>query len=195
MVAYTIRQGRDLNIVCTQPSMGVTDPNVYLAPVSADVIRKRYEGWDPRLTAVLSKLNEGEDGKSALEWKLCDLAEMEGWVAPGGRAVLMGDACHPMLPSAGQGACMAVEDGMAISVLLDRINSGNVAEARAKIPAVLKTFQALRKERCATVADSARQNAKRWHADEGEVKGGATSNWVWDYDVEAEAASCEILGV
>ena len=186
VVAYTIRQGRDLNIVCTQPSMSVSEPSVYVTPISTDVIRKRYEGWDPRLAAVFAQL---DDESAALEWKLCDLPEMEGWVAPGGRAVLVGDACHPMLPSAGQGACMAVEDGMGIAELLARIQSesDDVETARERIPAALHAFQGLRKKRCALVADSARQNAKRWHVKDAKPAAGATSDWIWNYDVEAEA--------
>lgn len=191
VVAYTIRQGRDLNIVCTQPSMAVSDPNVYVTPISTAVIRTRYEGWDPRLEAVLAQL---DDASAALEWKLCDLPEMEGWVAPGGRAVLVGDACHPMLPSAGQGACMAIEDGMGIAELLARVQSesDDVAAARRRIPAALHAFQGLRKKRCALVADSARQNAKRWHAKDEKPAAGAISDWVWDYDVEAEAKKCHV---
>jgi salicylate hydroxylase len=198
VVAYTIRQGRDLNIVCTQPFIAVASPTTYLAPAHPSTIQARYAGWDPRLTHMLSRIADN----SALEWKLCDLPPLATWVFPGGKVVLMGDACHAMLPSAGQGACMAIEDGCAIAELLGRIGPrprleddgpGAVQAMKDRIPGVLRTFEALRKDRCAMVAQAARDNAKRWHANEGEVKARAPSNWIWDYDVEREARRCDIL--
>jgi hypothetical protein len=44
------------------------------------------------------------------------------------------------------------------------------------IPGVLKTPEALRKDWCAMVAEGARENAKRWHADAGEVKESLSSS-------------------
>ncbi|KAJ7624676.1 hypothetical protein FB45DRAFT_924030 [Roridomyces roridus] len=53
---------------------------------------------------------------------------------------LLGDAAHATLPHIGQGAGMAVEDGGALGCLLP-------AETRKDIPARLKAYEELRKER------------------------------------------------
>ena len=44
-----------------------------------------------------------------------------------GRVALLGDAAHPMLPSLGQGACQAIEDGEALAAALTRGDRSRVA--------------------------------------------------------------------
>jgi salicylate hydroxylase len=139
-----------------------------------------YKHWDPKLVAILKNLPK----ENVLEWKLCDLEPMESWIFPGGKIVLLGDASHAMLPSAGQGAGMGIEDGAAIAELLAR------ASDRAQIPAVLKTFESLRLPRCTYIVDSGRQNAKKWHAKD--AKGGTVPDETWDYDVKGAAKSLQL---
>lgn len=62
-----------------------------------------------------------------------------------GRAVLVGDAGHLMLPTHGQGAAMAIEDAMALEVLFEGVTSEGEVASR------LKTFQALRHPRVSAV--------------------------------------------
>jgi salicylate hydroxylase len=44
------------------------------------------------------------------KWGLRDREPLENWTR--GRVTMLGDAAHPMTPYLGQGACMAIEDGM-----------------------------------------------------------------------------------
>jgi 3-hydroxybenzoate 6-monooxygenase len=48
---------------------------------------------------------------------LCDRDPVERWID--GRVALLGDAAHPMLQYAAQGACMALEDAVCLSHILD----------------------------------------------------------------------------
>jgi salicylate hydroxylase len=59
-------------------------------------------------------LDLGEDWRS---WVLCDRDPIDNWTD--GRVTLLGDAAHPMLQYAAQGACMALEDAVFIGDLLD----------------------------------------------------------------------------
>jgi salicylate hydroxylase len=55
-----------------------------------------------------------------IEWKLwvlCDREPIEKWVD--GRVVLLGDAAHPMLQYMAQGACMAMEDAVCLSHMVE----------------------------------------------------------------------------
>jgi salicylate hydroxylase len=55
-------------------------------------------------------------GKDWKLWVLCDRDPVETWAD--GRVALLGDAAHPMLQYAAQGACMALEDAVCLSHML-----------------------------------------------------------------------------
>jgi salicylate hydroxylase len=50
-------------------------------------------------------------------WVLCDREPVEKWVD--GRVALLGDAAHPMLQYMAQGACMAMEDAVCLSHMVE----------------------------------------------------------------------------
>jgi 2-polyprenyl-6-methoxyphenol hydroxylase-like FAD-dependent oxidoreductase len=81
-------------------------------------------------------------------WTLYDLPALETWSR--GRATLMGDAAHPVLPYAAQGAAQALEDAAALAVLLER---GTTA---SQVPDRLKLYYNTRHERAEWVQDFAR---------------------------------------
>ena len=56
-------------------------------------------------------------GKNWKLWVLCDRDPLEKWID--GRVVLLGDAAHPTLQYFAQGACMALEDAVCLSHMLD----------------------------------------------------------------------------
>jgi 2-polyprenyl-6-methoxyphenol hydroxylase-like FAD-dependent oxidoreductase len=56
-------------------------------------------------------------GKDWKLWVLCDRDPVEQWVD--GRVILLGDAAHPMMQYFAQGACMALEDAVCLSHMLD----------------------------------------------------------------------------
>ena len=62
------------------------------------------------------ELIEATDGQALLRNDLYD-RRVPGSLAFG-RVALLGDAAHPMLPSLGQGACQAVEDGETLAAAL-----------------------------------------------------------------------------
>ena len=53
---------------------------------------KRYEGWDPLIARILSKV------PACLKWQLVELEKIPTWVSSSGKVVLLGDAAHAMLP-------------------------------------------------------------------------------------------------
>ena len=50
-------------------------------------------------------------------WVLCDRDPIEKWID--GRVALLGDAAHPMLQYMAQGACMAMEDAVCLSHMVE----------------------------------------------------------------------------
>lgn len=78
-------------------------------------------------------------------WVLCDREPMKNWST--NRATLLGDAAHPMLQYLAQGACMALEDAVALAQ--------SVVEAGADVAAAFRSYQSrryLRTGRCQIMA-------------------------------------------
>ena len=74
-----------------------------------------------------------------------------------GRAVLIGDAAHPMLQYLGQGACQALEDGLTLAATL----GGQVDDISG-----LAHYDALRVPKTTRCQRSARPWGESWHADD-----------------------------
>jgi salicylate hydroxylase len=116
------------------------------APGDPALLRREFEGWDPRIGAVLRQVDK------TFRWALYDREPLPTWSC--GRLTLLGDAAHPMLPHLGQGANQSIEDGMALATILARV------EASA-VPAALLAYEGLRRERVAEIQLGARQNGLR----------------------------------
>jgi 2-polyprenyl-6-methoxyphenol hydroxylase-like FAD-dependent oxidoreductase len=71
-----------------------------------------------------------------------------------GPVTLLGDAAHPMLPHAGQGAAQALEDAVALGQAL------RLAADRSAIDAALRHYERVRAARTRRVVEIARRNAR-----------------------------------
>ena len=69
-----------------------------------------FEGWHPQVRGILEAVQE------TFIWALFDRPPMQQWSK--GRATLLGDACHAMLPFMAQGAAQSIEDGATLAACL-----------------------------------------------------------------------------
>ena len=106
-----------------------------------------FAGWHPIVTNLITKAD------AHYRWALFDRDPLEQWID--GRAVLLGDACHPTLPFQAQGAVMAIEDGFLLAKLC--------AETPRDLDAALKTYFDTRLPRTSRVQAASRRNAKLFH--------------------------------
>lgn len=97
---------------------------------------KIYEGFDPRVLAVL----ELAEPSSVRLWQLLDMDPPPTRLA-GGKLCLLGDAALPFLPYVGQGAASAIEDAASLAALLLPGISLSI------IPERLQIYEVCRKER------------------------------------------------
>lgn len=104
-------------------------------PVSHDEVRKGFEHVAPVARQIIDR---GQDWKL---WVLCDREPALRWVD--GRVALLGDAAHPMLQYFAQGACMAMEDAVALAHEVEA-HSGDMERA-------LPAYQERRRLRTARV--------------------------------------------
>jgi 2-polyprenyl-6-methoxyphenol hydroxylase-like FAD-dependent oxidoreductase len=82
---------------------------------------ERFGDWAQPVPALIAATAEA----SILRNDMYDRPPAQRW--SGGRVTLVGDAAHPMSPNQGQGACQALEDGVALGESVER--TSNLTEA------------------------------------------------------------------
>ncbi len=145
-VAYYLRCGRLINFVAVEDRDQWTEENWNVEGDLADV-RAAFAGWDERIRFLLEACEE------CFLSGLFDRACLPRWID--GRAVLLGDACHPMLPFMAQGAAMAIEDGFVLARLL--------ADKSQSLGQRLISYQTQRKPRASLLQELSRGNARIYH--------------------------------
>ena len=178
-MVFPVRSGRLLNYVGFVPT-GAETVESWSAVGDRDELAAAFTGWTPEIETLLEKV------ESCFWWGLYDRRPLARWTRS--RLALLGDAAHAMLPHLGQGANQAVEDGVALAVLLE-------GERSARVPQVLKAYERFRRVRTDRVQAEARQNGLRYDSRyqsleqrDHEVRAApAFRRWLYDYDVEAEA--------
>lgn len=94
---------------------------------------KAVDGWDERIREVVKRVPTN----GLIDWKLLWRDPAQVWVSKHGRIALVGDSAHPHLPTSGQGAAQAIEDGTTIGALLKRAGKEDLSKA-------LQAYQKLR---------------------------------------------------
>ena len=145
-VTYRLRGGTLANFVGIVESDTWTSESWTEQGTKAEVLAD-FEGWHPIITNLI------ETADAHFKWALFDRKPLETWVD--GRAVLLGDACHPTLPFQAQGAVMAIED----AYLLAKLTSDEAED----MPSALQTYFESRQPRTAKVQAASRGNAKLFH--------------------------------
>jgi 2-polyprenyl-6-methoxyphenol hydroxylase-like FAD-dependent oxidoreductase len=124
--------------VVNRPERDVDGPGGRKADV-ADA----FGGWPAPIGAVIGSTEE----KDILRNDLYDRSPARSWSR--GRVTLLGDAAHPMLPNAAQGACSALQDAAALGRALAH-----------PIGKALQAYQAQRVRRANMLIVQARQTAR-----------------------------------
>jgi len=112
--------------------------------------------------------------EQVLKWVLYDGQPLQSWTR--GRVTLLGDAAHPMLPFAGQGAGQSLEDAVVLARCL--------ARWPADVDAALARYFLLRRDRTAAVQENGRRGAAHsMHVEVVEANPvREPHDWVYTYD-------------
>ncbi|KXP14012.1 FAD-dependent monooxygenase [Tsukamurella pseudospumae] len=156
IVTFPLTRGEEIFVFATVGQEEWTEES-WTTPGSVDELRALYEGFHPEARALLEGCDETL--KSALYVR----DPLSEWSA--GRAVLLGDACHPMMPFMAQGAGQAIED----AVVLSRMLAAHAGAADA-----VRAYEAERRPRTARIQIGSRGND--WLKSEG------SGDWVYGYD-------------
>ncbi|MBS4049319.1 MAG: 3-hydroxybenzoate 6-monooxygenase [Alphaproteobacteria bacterium] len=142
IVHYPLSGWRFFNLVVTYHN-NAPEPVAGL-PVEFDEVMRGFRHVHDKAQSII---RHGKDWKL---WVLCDRDPVDKWVDH--RVALLGDAAHPMLQYFAQGACMAMEDAVALSYMFEK-HSGDVEKA-------LNAYSRMRMLRTARV-----QLQSRWIGD------------------------------
>jgi 2-polyprenyl-6-methoxyphenol hydroxylase-like FAD-dependent oxidoreductase len=146
LVHYPLRGGKQYNLVVTFHSRekevwGVSDG-------SKEEVLSYFTGICDRPRQLLNT------PKSWKRWSTADRDPIANWVH--GRAVLLGDAAHPMLQYLAQGACMAIEDAVTLGEAIRHCDHD--------LDAAFKLYEKSRVTRAARTVLSAREMGRIYHA-------------------------------
>jgi salicylate hydroxylase len=189
VVHYPVRRGELINFVAHINSDGWTEES-WNYEVDRSELMETYARWNDSLLRLI------EASDRYYKWALFDRDPLDSWGK--GRVTLLGDSAHPMLPYLGQGACMAVEDGI---VLAEAVKNSPDDLALA-----LGDYELLRKPRATRAQLGSRHRAKQNHLaspfarlkrDIGMAlrsrfardKSPNQADWLYDYDAAAEDGS------
>jgi salicylate hydroxylase/6-hydroxynicotinate 3-monooxygenase len=122
-------------------------------------LRAAYAGFHPEVQAVLAACPE------VYKWALFERDPLPRWWD--GRAVLLGDACHPMTPYMAQGAASALEDAAVLTRCLEDVTPDG-------LPRAFATYEATRKPRASEIQAGSSSNT--W------LRRDTDPAWVYGYD-------------
>jgi salicylate hydroxylase len=109
LVHYPLSGWKVFNLVITSQN-DAREPAAGIPIERADVL-KWFVHVHPKARQII------DIGKDWKYWVLCDRDPVDGWVD--GRVALLGDAAHPMMQYMAQGACMAMEDAVCLTHMVD----------------------------------------------------------------------------
>jgi salicylate hydroxylase len=187
LVHYPVSAGRLVNVVAFSPA-GDGDVESWSATGRVADFAAEFAGWDPRLCELIAA------AQRVGRWSVLDRAPLPRWVR--GRAALLGDAAHPMLPFFAQGAGQALEDAVALAVCL-AAGTGDPSRALAR-------YERVRAPRATRVQEASRKRIAHHHLPDGPEQRArdadfagedplAHNDWLYSYDAERAAAAARAL--
>jgi salicylate hydroxylase len=191
VVHYLVRRGELVNFVAHYDSDAWTEES-WTRECDRSELMQTYAGWHD----TLLRLYECAD--RYYKWALYDRDPPERWSK--GRATLLGDSAHAMLPYLGQGACMAIEDGYMLAATMARTPDD--------LDAALALYEQVRVPRTRRTVLGSRERARVNHLASpwARLKRNAAfaarrlfdrdstafqADWLYSYDVAAEARFAE----
>lgn len=102
-------------------------------PGNVEEAANYIKGWDERIHEVIKYTPKNQIFDHKLAWR----DPLPSWTSKNNRLIVLGDAAHPFLPTSGQGAGQAIEDGATVAVCLE-------LAGKQRVPLALQVCEKLR---------------------------------------------------
>jgi 6-hydroxynicotinate 3-monooxygenase len=156
ILIYYIEQSRD-EIYLVTSAKGEWHSQASWEPCSQEEVIAAFAGFHPEVRTVI------ENAPQLTKWPILDIEPLNTWSK--GRLVLLGDACHAMMPYMASGAAMAMEDAAVLARCLVELDDHSAAFA---------LYQTSRMSRVTKV--------QRISADNSFLRHPTDPTWVFGYD-------------
>lgn len=144
-VHYPVTGGRDVALVVIADDPALSEG--WDSPAAADAVKDKMKSFAPSLRALTNSTQTWR------QWSLYRLPQLTHWTS--GRAAMLGDAAHPMLPFLAQGAVMALEDAVTLASC--------VATSNNDLEHALQNYEQARRSRVNKVVDASIRNGRIYH--------------------------------
>ena len=177
LIAYYIRQNRLVNVV-SQVDTDVWEEEGWAIKGDPDLMRASYPNAEPNLVRLLSTIKE------CSKWGLFTRPITNNWGH--GRIQLIGDAAHAMVPSVGQGACMAFEDSYVLGRWIQKCSDPieafeNFRKVRIpRVHGVQNLSNSANKFKHMADQDQQKKEIKSGNGTHGKIA------WVWGFEPEQD---------
>ena len=145
LVHYFVAGGSELNVIGVV-DRGSANEQSWRARGSTAELCHDFRGFNRSVRRLLETVEE------PWRWALAEFETLPSWSRH--RVTLLGDAGHPMLPFAAQGAAQALEDAWVLAACLS--DAADVADA-------LERYEQARKPRTRDVGEESRRRAALYH--------------------------------
>ncbi|KAH7324352.1 hypothetical protein B0I35DRAFT_449344 [Stachybotrys elegans] len=151
VMGYPLQNNTTYNLVLVHPAKPDRMEDSWTTKGDRQEMLDFYRNWSPAIRRWLNVASQ-----DIMEWTLYLYPPIPRWVK--GSTVLVGDACHPMLPFVAQGAANAIEGAAVLATAFT---------CTADIPLALMMYEKIRKERGEKIAASASDTALALHLPNG----------------------------
>jgi 6-hydroxynicotinate 3-monooxygenase len=158
VIYFTTKNRDEIYFTTSQPETDWTTES-WAAEGDLGEMLDTFKGFHPEVQTAL------EACPRVNKWALFERDPLPKWTE--GRACLLGDACHPMLPYMAQGAASSLEDAVVLARCLEASGPGDALAAFGR-------FEAMRKPRTSQLQLTSHRNKFMQQA--------TNPDWVYGYD-------------
>ena len=144
--------GEDINFFAVVEGPQPWTHASWQAPFEPGEALAAFKGWHPAVTEMVGAVEH------TVRWGLFTVRPLLHWSR--GRAVILGDAAHAMVPHHGQGANTTIEDAITLAELL-------ATDGVSDWDATMRRYQALRRARTRKIQHSSRVTNDLLHLPDG----------------------------